>query len=91
MNVIRCPYCFAPMEHVDIPFKEQLTNRQWVIYKAILDAGPAGYPAKGLLEKMTESRNPGTLRTCICAINKLIAPLRLDGRGGRYFLERVVE
>ena len=88
MNEERCPYCLAPMTTEPTPLRDRLTNRQWIIYKAILQAGPDGYPVTALLEKLPEGRKPGTLRTCIFGINKLIKPLKLDGRGGRYFLER---
>lgn len=89
MTEDRCPYCLSPIEVKPKPLNEKLTNRQWVIYKAVLDAGPQGASSKDLLGLLADGRRPGTLRTCIYTINQIINPMRLAGRGGRYFLERV--
>lgn len=89
MNTERCPYCLAPMTVEPEPLKERLNYRQWGVFKAVVDAGPQGVASKELLEKLPEGRKPGTLRTCIFKINKIIQPMRLDGRTGRYFLLRM--
>jgi hypothetical protein len=62
---------------------------QWTLYKMVLEAGPQGYSSKAMLEILGPGRKAVTLRTCIHSINQVINPMKLAGRGGRYFLERV--
>lgn len=83
----RCPYCLALME--PRPLEHRLTQRQYAVYATITEAGPDGATHEELIDKCLPGRSAGTLRTCIVGINKLIGPLRLNGRGGRYYLNRV--
>lgn len=82
----RCPYCMAPMERK--PTDYRLTPRQWSVYKMVLDAGLEGVSIKDLMEDHFQGKSEGTLRTCVYAINQIINPLRLEGRGGKYYLGR---
>ena len=71
------------------PLKARLSQLQWTIYKTVLEAGQSGYSTKALHDLLGPGRKAVTLRTCIHSINRIINPMKLAGRGGRYFLERV--
>lgn len=81
-----CPYCLAPMEPK--PLEHKLTNRQWQIFTAVSKAGPDGISLSELLESLMPDRSAGTVRSCICALNKIIYPMVIRARGGIYFLDR---
>lgn len=86
-GITRCPYCMAPMEKK--PSEYRLTPRQWAVYKSVVDAGPEGITLEALMAEHFEGRAAATLRTCVYAINQIINPQRLEGRGGKYYLGRV--
>ena len=83
-----CPYCLHPMTE-EKPIHTRLTGTQWPIYKAIVDAGPEGISIHEIMEKFLPGKKTATLRTFIYAINRLVSPQLLKGRGGRYYLERL--
>ncbi len=86
-GITRCPYCMAPMERKPVEYR--LTPKQWAVYHSVVNSGQEGAPIKDLMEAHFHGKAEGTLRTCIYAINQIINPMRLEGRGGKYYLGRV--
>ena len=83
----RCPYCGGPMD-VGPEFPEKLTPREWSVYMAIVEGGEQGIGIDLLIDTTLPGRRRGTLRTCVYNINRVIGPMKLVGKNGRYYLER---
>ena len=86
-EVNRCPYCLTLMEQK--PIEHRLTVPQYHLYRTVVDAGPEGISAEDLLGVCLPGRSKVRLRTAVYAVNQIINPMRLAGKGGRYYLDRV--
>lgn len=82
----KCPYCGGPLTGAAaLPV---MSHRKINIYNAVAQAGSTGIPSNDLVNKMFSDwpevppSGYGMLRTSICELNKIIAPLnqRIVGR-----------
>jgi len=80
-----CPYCKDEM--TEPPAALKLTKRQRSVYEDIMSGGHDGYEMNKLMTRFYEGKNSVSLRTCIARINNIISPLKIRGRGKRYFID----
>lgn len=81
---MRCPYCGAGIKQ-NQPHRQILSPKRLRIFEMIKSGGDDGVDVFEL-EVMLGYNSPVSLRTAVSAINKLIYPIRIKRKNGKYFI-----
>lgn len=80
--MFRCPYCGSQVAHPK-PDELPLSYKRREVYNYIVAAGPRGVKKEKLIAHFFAACKSDTiLRTTIFYINRVIAPQRINSKGG---------